>query len=597
MSRLSTWFCAALLACGAIGEADALDFTASVDRTEATTGDAIRLTLTLSSSGNMGHVPSPTLDLRDFSVYGPSVATRVEMINGRTTFARDLVYTMYGRQPGRFRIGPAVIELADTTLTTKPIEVRIRKGGSRQSARAQPGGSERVVFVRAVADRDTAWVGEQIVVRYELAYRLVPRDVGFADIPDFTGFWQKELFVAQRLSPQREIIDGVAYNVAPLRRLALFPTTAGDQTIEPLAVSCSIPQGSRGSLYDALSLFDDPIFGRGQNVVVRSDPLTIHVKPLPEAGRPADFGGAVGRFDLKAQARPLRVPVGDPVTLKLEIQGSGNVQSIPEPRVAIPGFEVYPPTVEVEEGQTEEGRYGARKNLEYILIPERGGQRQLPALSVSYFDPVAAAYRTVSTAPFDIDVAADPSLAAAGPTLDLTRSEIERLGSDIRHIKPDASRLGQSTPLYRNAGYWLLHGLLPLAYVGLVAWQRHRRRLEGDEAYARRRRARGEATRRLQAASEAVEQDEAPFHTLLHDAIVGFIADRLNRPAPGMTRDECRRQLTSRGVAADVVDEIDSLLERCEFGRFAPMSGSTDERRRMLEEGEQALERLREALS
>lgn len=579
-------------------------FDASVDRARASQSEPIRLTLTLTSAGRLSHVPSPTLDLTAFDVFGPSVSTRVEIVNGRSSFARELTYTLYGRKTGRFTIGPATIEVDGETLSTQAVVVEIvrRQSGQGQTGQGQKATGaepsiEDVLFVRAVVERDTAWVGQQIVVRFDLCYRFNLRDVGFAEVPTFTGFWVKELFVAQRLAPEREVINGVAFNVAPMRRVALFPTHAGSHTVESLVVSCSLPSSrSRGSLLDALSMFDDPVFGRGKTAMVRSDPISIHVKALPDVGRPADFGGAVGRFSVTAEAQPRQLAVGDPVTLRVDIEGDGNVQSIPEPTISPQGFEVYAPTIELEEGQTATGGYGARKKLEYILIPEQGGRRQIPGVSVSYFDPQAGEYRTTSTAPFDVAVEAGAHDIEAAPTYDLTRSEIEQLGRDIRHIKPDATDLGSSEPLYRSALYWLLHGILPLAYVGLVTAQRHRRRLEGDEAYARRRRARGDATRRLSAAREHLADGDG-FHGALQDAVVAYIADRLNRPAPGLTRELCRSLLREHGVAAAQVDELDYLFERCEYGRFAPGSSGRAEREALLAEGEEAIERLREALT
>lgn len=592
MSRRPTAARLCLLLLLAAAPARALEFTASVDRTEATPADPIRLTLTLSAAGAMGHVPSPELDLTEFTVFGPSVGTRVEMINGRTTFARDLTYTLYGRTPGRYRIGPAVIELPDTTVATQPVEVQIVR---RRSGRQGAGGGDGppAVFVRAVADRDTAWVGQQVVVRFDLCYRVVPRDVGFAEIPDFTGFWQKELFVAQRLSPQREVIDGVAYNVAPLRRVGLFPTSAGTQRVDALAVTCSIPQANRRS---SLSLFDEVLGAGGRSVVVRSEPLPIHVKPLPTTGRPPGFSGAVGRFDISAEASPLQVPVGDPVTLRVVIEGDGNVQAIRQPQIEPPGFEVYEPTVELEERQTPAGGYGARKSFEYILIPEQGGRQRIAAVPVVTFDPEAGQYRTSLIGPFDVAVEAGVAAGGMAPAFDLTRSEIEQLGRDIRHIKPDAEDLGAPTPLYRNGLYWVLHGVLPLAYVGLLAWQRHRRRLEGDEAYARRRRAGADAKRRLAEARSRVDEGEG-FHGALHEALVGFIADRTNEPSPSLSRERCADLLRQRGVPGDLAATVDRLLERCEFARFAPGGSDAVQRQALLDEAGTAIEALREALT
>jgi hypothetical protein len=280
----------------------------------------------------------------------------------------------------------------------------------------------------------------------------------------------------------------------------------------------------------------------------------------------------------------------------MEIEGDGNVQAIPEPYMAPHGFEVYAPTVELEEVQTPTGAYGSRRKLEYILIPELGGRRQIPSVSVSYFDPDLHQYRRASTEAFDIVVEAGDAQGEGAPAYDLTRREIEQLGRDIRHIKPDAIDLGGARPLYLSGPYWLMHALLPLAYVGLLAFHRHRRRLEGDEAYARRRRARGEASRRLSVARQRMDSGDG-FHGALHDAIIVYIADQINRPAPGLTRDSCRMLLSERDLPKSLIDAVEGLFERCEFGRFAPASSGPAERQRLLDEGEELIERLREVLA
>lgn len=597
----------ALLLAGVVPVRAATGFTAAVDRARVSQAEPIHLTLSISSDQNLGHVSAPELDLSAFDVYGPSMSTRMEMVSGRTTFARDLVYTLYGRTPGKAAIGPARVEVGGKVLEAKAIEVEIVRGAPRRAAPGAAGGGagepargtslEENLFVRVVADRDTAYVGEQVVVRFDLCYRYNLRDVGFAEIPTFTGFWAKELFVAQRLAPERETLGGLPFNVAPLRRVALFPTGAGTLVVEPMAVSCSVPQGrSRGSAFDALSLFDDPIFGRGQAVMVRSEPLAIVVLPVPEVGRPASYTGAVGRFGLRAEAQPLDVKAGDPVTLHVEVEGTGNLQALPDPDVEPAGFKVYDPTVEVEEGQIENGRYGGRKKLEYILIPERGGALRIPALSVSYFDPDERRYRTVTTQPIDVRSRGAEGDAAAEPSYDLTRREIEQLGRDIRHIKPDVDGLGGGLQLYRSAPYWLAHLLLPVTYLALVAYRKHRRRLEGDIAYARRRQAAGAADRRLQSARGLAERGDE-FHAALQEALVAFVGDQLNEPVPAITRDRCRQLLVARGLSATLVGRVDGFLERCEFGRFAPGHSDRAARRDLLALGEELIDTLREALS
>lgn len=602
-TRIAALGAAVLLASAPPVVAVGPQFTASVDRARAAVAEPIRLTLTLASDQSLNHVPAPDIDLSSFDVFGPSVSTRVEMVNGRTSFARELTYTLYGRQPGTYAIGPARLELSGQTLQTRALQVEVTRKPARSEKAAgesesRRGGEtlEENLFLRVVADRDTVYVGQQVAVRFDLCYRLNLRDVGFSEIPTFTGFWAKELFVAERLAPQRESIGGVPFNVATLRRVALFPTSAGTRMVEPLAVTCSIPQGrSRGSLFDAFALFDDPLFGRAQNAMVRSEPVPIVVLPLPDSGRPVGFAGAVGRFAVRAEAQPLEVGVGDPVTLRVEVVGSGNIQAVPNPEIAPTGFKVYDPNVEVQEGQVENGGYEGRRKLEYILIPERGDRLQIPAVRVGYFDPQERRYRVASSEPIEVSVRGGGVADAEPGGYDLTRSEIEQLGRDIRHIKPDVADLGAGADLHRSAAYWVAHLLLPMGYAGLVAYHKHRRRLAGDVAYARRRRARGEAARRLRAARERIDGGDG-FHGALQEAVVAFVADQLNRPAPGLTRDGCRRLLQGC-VPAPLAERVDGLLERCEFGRFAPAKSDRRERQRLLAEGEDLVAQLQDSLS
>lgn len=561
-----------------------LELTLSVDRSRVSPSQPVQLTLRMSAESPVRHLASPTIDLGGFIVHGPSVMDMESHDRRGARYTRELRYTLYARNPGRFTVGPARLEAEGKVLTTEAVEVHVR--GEKSSGRKGGDSGERQLeddlFVRVEADRDTAYVGEQVNVRFDLCYRYHLRNPRLAEVPEYTGFWVKELFAATRLDPHREVIEGLPFQVAPLRHVALFPTASGPQAIDPLAITCS--------------LLDDPIFGRSRTLMVRSDAVPIHVRPLPERGRPAEFAGAVGEFAISAEAGPVDVGVGDPVTLRVAVTGTGNIRSIPEPALQPAAFEVYEPKVEVEEARSADGGYKAVKRLEYILIPDRAGILEVPALSVAYFDPSAHRYRTASSAPIEIRSRGDGGPGEGGGTYDLTRREIERLGRDIRHIKPDVAHVGASPPFYRSGWYWLAHALLPAGYLALVAWHRHRRRLEKDVAYARRRRAAGELGGRLREAGRRVAGGDG-FHAVLQEALVAFVADQGNRPAPGLTRDRCRRELEDRGVAQALVERVDVLLERCEFGLYSPADSDRAAREELLAEAEDVVGLLRRALS
>ena len=125
-------------------------------------------------------------------------------------------------------------------------------------------------------------------------------------------------------------------------------------------------------------------------------PLSLSVLPLPAANRPADFSGAVGSFLFDLGAMPSDVAVGDLITLRGRISGQGDQGSIAIPRITSgPHFKVYDP----------KPIPGAEKNaivFEQTLVPQNTNAVQIPAMSFSYFDPAAGAYRTLTRGPFPI---------------------------------------------------------------------------------------------------------------------------------------------------------------------------------------------------
>ena len=550
--------------------AAAIQFEASVDRTRASQSEPIRLTLRITSDKQLSQV-TPAFDLKDFHVEGPATNTRMEMRNANITFSRELTYVLYAKQAGTFTIGPFQLEMDGERYETKPITVEIVQSASR----SQAGQADDPLFVLARADHEQAYVGQQVTVSYDLFYRVQLRNVSFNKLPTFVGFWTEDLFVAQQLASHQEMRGGVSYNVAPLRRVALFPTGAGTHAVGTLAVSCDIPQQRRGGALDDF-FAGDPFFGRSRSVLRQSEELQIEVLPLPEQGRPAEFTGAVGRFQLSVEAQPTRVAVGDPVTLRVLVEGEGNMAAVQPLQVDAAGVKLYDPKVEEEERVTN-GVYGGRRLFEYILIPEQGGTLNIPPLRFAYFDPYQARYEVLESAP--ITIYSEGSAEEEGVSYGLSRRDIEAVGEDIRYIKPDAEALGAASMLYNSYWFWTLQGALPFAFLALLVWQRHQRRLQGDVAYARQRRAKGEAGRRLARADALIEDGtEAEFYGEVRAAVLEFVADRLNLAAAGLTIEVCAEALAERQVEAETIAALRDLLTRCDFARFAPAGGPPTDR-------------------
>jgi hypothetical protein len=174
------------------------------------------------------------------------------------------------------------------------------------------------------------------------------------------------------------------------------------------------------------------------------------------------------------------------------------------------------------------------------------------------------------TAPIEIEVTGNAT-DVPGVT-SRARGEIATLREDIRFIQFETPSFRPTNrSLFGSAGFWLVC-LIPMVVVsGAFGVRRHRARLEGDVAYARRRRASRAARKRLTGARNLLGADtQREFYTEVGSALEGFLGDKLNMAAAGLIRDDVIDLLKQNGVSQELMDEYFGCLELTERQRFAP---------------------------
>jgi hypothetical protein len=164
----------------------------------------------------------------------------------------------------------------------------------------------------------------------------------------------------------------------------------------------------------ATSFRDDLLQGRvpidRSEAFVRAEALALTILPLPEAGRPPGFTGAVGSFNVHATLDRHMVQVGESVRLRLVIAGDGNLEGFEAPRLKLEGFDLRG----VLDEAASEGRV-----MTYDLAPTSETVAGVPPLPFWYFDPAPpAAYRVIETAWIPLDV--------RGPSTDGTETSASR---------------------------------------------------------------------------------------------------------------------------------------------------------------------------
>jgi hypothetical protein len=444
--------------------ADDVEVTAQVDRTQLSPDDTLQLAISVSSSSEVS-ISQPTLPpLNDFEILNEwtSNESRTSFTSGRGGMQRKTVQTtnynflLQPKREGTLSIGGVEVVVDGRPHVTKPISLKVAKGitvapgtqprggaarGAGGGGQVQlppgfqdeddaddlfaqllrrgmgvPGGPEDdpgfggsrtlpvnpndAFFVQVETDKKEAYVGEQVTVSFYLYTRGVIRDLDTLKYPSLKGFWKEDIEIATHLNFVNEVVNGLPYKKALLASFALFPIKDGVATIDEYKAKCSVsldPLGGMG-------------MGKAYTYTKSSSPVKINVKPLPVEGRPADFSGAVGDFQVTASVEDKNVVSNQPFTYKVRFEGRGNAKLIELPPFNPPeGLEQYDTQKDSKFFRTGT----SYKDFSIQLIPRREGEFTLPPLTVSIFDPRAKAYVQRTTEAVRVIVAKGAGPAAS----------------------------------------------------------------------------------------------------------------------------------------------------------------------------------------
>lgn len=589
---------AALAGAPATSAEEKFAVAAAVDpRTGLTDTEPISLVITIEGS-DRPDVATPRLPaMRNLRVVsGPSVSTQTsfEIVNfqARQTSRVTLAYTLMADKPGAAEIPSIALTVSGSVYRTAPIRLDVGIGptgpappGTARAAPDAEAGEGGEMFLRASLSRAEVYAGEPVVLEVTLYTRWQFSELRWTQLAPLAGFWSEDIRVDAEAEARREEIEGATYVAYPLLRKILVPTVAGPAGIEPYAVEVSVPVRSRDPIAD--------FFGRRARPVLRkSRPVALDVKPLPEAGKPASFGGAVGTFKVTVAADRAEARVNDAVALKVVVEGEGSLQGVPAPHLDPPAdLKVYDPKSD-ESTVVRAGRLVSRKSWEWVVVPLAPGAMTIPPVRFAYFDPKAGAYREIGADPIALTVR-----RGEAPETPTARTEVRAQRREVGWIKTGGGSLATgASPLHaRPLGIALL--VAPLAGLPLaVAWGRRRARLRGDRGLVRARRAAARARRGLREAERMLSSADAEaFHGRAGRALVEYVADRFDRSAEGLTYDVAEDLLAARGVDPEIRRRFRACLEACDFARFVPGAGDTARREQTLREARAVVDLLEKA--
>lgn len=273
-----------------------------------------------------------------------------------------------------------------------------REGMAHPAFRSLPTNSNEAFFISVEVDKTEAYEGEQITVNWYVYTRGQMETLDRLKFPDLRGFWKEVIEEVPSIQFSEEIVNGVPWKKALLASHALFPIKAGTSAIDEYKIKSRVRLLSQGQGWGYT--------GKPYEYTKSSARVEIKVKPLPIEGRPSDFSGAVGQFELHDAVENTTVPVNQPFSLKVRFEGSGNAKLIDLPALNLPSaLEQYDSKSEAK--FFKNGR--SFKEFEVLLIPRQEGELIVPALSVSMFDPQSSKYYTRKTQPITLKIVSNPN--------------------------------------------------------------------------------------------------------------------------------------------------------------------------------------------
>lgn len=441
----------------------ASDFSAqvltAVDRDQMGIGDAFTLTITIKANDDFddSQIKLPNLngiELLNSWTDGKSSSTRMAFINGKSEYSKSVQqayhFMMAPKKEGKLIIPVIDVPIQGKNYKTQPVQIQVdekfrgqtqNKQNAKNRAQLVPGfddsdpfsdeddifsqllkekekifqqmqrggtagggfggtrqpiverkmdiNTNEAFFVHLEADPKEVYEGQQITANWYIYVKGQIESLDRAKFPDLKGFWKEIIEEVPSLQFTTEIVNGVTYQKALIASHALFPIRAGTSVIDEFKIKARTRMPTQFG------------WGEAREWTKVSKRTPIKVLPLPLEGKPNNFSGAVGSFQVHISTDGNQFPADQPFSVRVRYEGTGNAKLIELPSIQWPnGLEVYD-----TKSDSKFFKNGTSyKEFEILLIPRKEGAVTIPAFDFSHFDPAQKKYITKSTEPIQLTI-------------------------------------------------------------------------------------------------------------------------------------------------------------------------------------------------
>lgn len=548
-----------------------VQFEAKVSKTTLGINERLRIDFTMNDDGD--NFEPPNFDACGFKVVaGPSQQVSQSWINGRSSFSKTYSYFLIPKSRGTLTIKQASIEIRGQIYKTSPVRITVTAAVElpKDPNYAPQVSVNDAIHLVAEVSKNNPYINEPITVVYKLyiSYDIGVKSWRELDKPKYNDFWSQNIDIKE-LRAEDGNYNGEKMRYVVLRKTVLYPQKSGKLMIEPLSLDIDVQLPSnRRNFFGQVLLIDD-------SKRVSAGARTINVKPLPEAGKPENFNGAVGRFSFNAKPSKTTLNNGESLDLTVSVSGTGNLKLFTLPKPAVPSsLEMYDPVHSENVSTPLSGMTGSISDT-YTIIPQFKGDYPIKPLTFSYFDPSVGKYKTISSAPFTIKVLDGPANASATAS---NGNEVQKQAltktAQFKFIKLKTKLVNKTEgDFFGSTGFYSLM-ISPLLALPLLLLIRRRNKAVAADVVGNKTKNSNKLAKRFLSEAKTAMNDKERFYISLERALHNFLKAKLQIETSEMSKVKIAELLQNKNASIETTSALIRLIESCEFARYAPTSES-----------------------
>ncbi len=546
---------------------EGVSFTMNLSKEKLGINERLRVDFTMNKDGD--NFSPPSFD--GFRVVmGPSQSISSSWINGKRTFSKTYTYILTPIARGNFTIQQATIDIAGETYKTTPKQVEVTAAVDKPNdQKTVDDVADESLHLVAEVSKGNPYLNEAVTVVYKL---YVSPDIKVTnyrplDNPTYNNFWSQDIPVTEH-TVLNGTYEGKPYRYVVLKRVVLYPQKAGKLDIEPLSLEIfvDVPTNRR-------DFFGGRIYTQTSKTV-SAGKRTINVKALPEAGKPANFSGAVGEFDFSVTTSKTQLNAAESLQARVEISGKGNLKLFQLPEPVLPSaLEVYEPEYDENIRTYSTGMEGKVAN-NYTIVPSFRGKYPIPSIAFSYFDPKTEQYVTLNSDEINIEVIDGPAGSSDNTNIapGVNKQLVVPTGKQFHFIKTDANLVATNITCFFGSRAFYLLLFLPLLLIPLaILIFKKREAIASDVVGNRIKQANKLAKKYLSTAKKNLGNKEA-FYVALEKSLHNYLKAKLHIETTEFSKEKITMILGEKNVAQEDAKGFIDLLTSCEMARYSPFS-------------------------